>query len=213
MTDGAGGEPTPPVSDPTSTPSEDAVSLADLSRQVESLSSELRGLQGKQDKGETETKIYGERLVELENYHLAREAGATQPQIEREMAIDALIKQGSTEQEPGGTRQPVSSDTVQELFQVAGLDSSKDPQVAELYREGAGVAEFAKLVVTRVKEQSKPSSDAQLPPSAPNSPPMETDEEKETSEAYRKELDGAMPLGKEQVLQVRRKYRNLGMNV
>lgn len=205
--------PAADVSDPTSTPSEDAVSLADLSRQVESLSSELRGLQGKQDKGETETKIYGERLVELESYHLAREAGATQPQIEREMAIDALIKQGSIEQTPGGTRESVSSDTVQELFQAAGLDSSKDPQVAELYREGAGVAEFAKLVVTRVKEQSKPSSDAQLPPSAPNSPPMETDEEKEISEAYRKELDGAMPQGKEQVLQVRRKYRNLGMNV
>lgn len=213
IVDGVPVVPATDVSDATDTPSEDAVSLADLSRQVESLSSELRGLQGKQDKGETETKIYGERLVELENYHLAREAGATQPQIEREMAIDALIKQGSVEQTPGGTGGSASSDTVKELFQAAGLDSSKDPQVAELYREGADVTEFAKLVVTRVKEQSKPSSDAQLPPSAPNSPPMETDDEKEMGEAYSKELDGAMRLGKEQVLQVRRKYRNLGMAV
>ena len=205
--------PTPDVAGDTETSSEDTVSLAGLSQQVESLSSELRGLQGKQDKGEDKTKTQGERLTELETYHEARIAGATPQQIEREMAIDALIKSGSAEQVPGGNRQPVSGDTVKELFLAAGLDSSDDPRVAELYREGADVTEFAKLVVTRVKEQSTPPSNAQLPPAPPNSPSMETDEGKEMLAAYKKELSGATLAGKEQVLQVRRKYRKLGMSV
>jgi len=206
---GAQAVPADNVSETPETLSSDTVTLADLSQEVKSLSDELRGLQGKQDKGEDKATTYGERLAELEAYHVAREAGAT----ERDMAIDEFMSQRSVEQVPSGTRQSVSSETVQELFQAAGLDSSKDPLFAELYRQGAGVDEFAKLVVTRVKQQSNPQTDAQLPPAPPDAPSSGSDSADEVMAAYKRELGEATGKGREATLQVRRKYRKLGLNL
>lgn len=210
---GAQTVPTDVVSGAPETLSSDTVTLADLSQTVQSLTDEMRGLQGKQDKGEDATKTYGERLAGLEAYHQARLTGATEEQVEREMLIDDIIAERSGKQAPAGSRQSVSSETVNELFQAAGLDSSKDPQVAELYRQGADVGEFAKLVVTRVKQQSNPQSDAQLPPAPPDAPSSGGDSADEVITAYKRELGVATGQGREQVLKVRAKYRKLGLNL
>lgn len=179
-------------------------------RTVEALTTEVRGLQRTQDKRSHE---FDERLgtlekSEKERYYEFRQEGLTHEQAERELAIDRMIGRESLSNEVGGSSPGASSQDVSTLFEVAGLDIRTEPGLAELYARNAPLSDFAKLVVERVKAQSKPAGSPPAPPSAPLSPDSEREKKAKLWADYQKDVNAAR--SREDKLQVRRKYRELG---
>jgi hypothetical protein len=176
---GAGGEPTPPVSQAGDQQSSTVnPELEAVLKEVKTLRQEIKGLQSEKDRG---AKKLGQRVDVMEErlsrYDELRQSGLTSAQARRELKLDALLAEqdgGSSgddgQAQPAGNRTAAPGVDINQIIVGFGLDANDAAVVGVLQKHTdslEAVGELAKLAGAKNNPQTPtPTNAGQMMPSS-----------------------------------------------
>jgi hypothetical protein len=162
----------------------------------------------RQEKKLTEFQAQLQRLEELQKSGMSKDQALNF--MELESRLDNLAKQQPSKPDTAnsvGNAVSGSGDIDTDAFlRAVGIDPT-DPDVTSLYKSGSITPDQLVTFVTKKKSAAPAASPAQAAPVSSGVPNQESLEEQYTTEVRK------LPPGSADILEVRRRYRKLGLNI
>jgi hypothetical protein len=216
------GGPQEPTEEPSGGSDDERSSSIDVStfeaalQRIESLESQLSGVQSKKDRAVAKTNKRLDHFSErLDSYQRYIEEGLTPAQARRELQIDELLQgtagDDTRPEEPAGSRGK-DADVDAETLETLGLGAN-DPNVIKMLRDGNTVTDFIRYAgQQRQKQQNRKPQPSTVATTGEGKVTTSQEELRVLKSQYDAEIQDAVGFPRK-IFKIKKAYREKGLNV